>query len=372
MNILVLAPAPYDTSPGQRFRIEQWARYLEPEGVRFTFVPFETPSLHRVLYQPKRYVKKGALMLHAFGRRLTLLGKVRKFDLVYIPREAALIGPAVIERLAAMLGAPLVYDFDDPIWLRYRSPQNGFFSLLKFPGKTAAICRLATRVITGNRLLAEWAQQHAANVDVVPSTIDTKEYPVKSHGSNGGKVTLGWTGSHSTLPFLDVIQEPLSTLASTHSYRLLVISHTDTYRRDSLPVEVVSRRWAAATEGADLHRMDIGLGPFPNSGWTPWRCHGKVLQYMAAGLPSVVSDIGIVSDYIQDGVNGFLARSDQEWIEKISLLIQDASLRARMGQAARVTIEEHYSASVWAPRVRGILEAALESHGKKRRLAGRA
>lgn len=362
MNVLVLTPALYDSSPGFRFRIEQWGRYLQGEGINFTFVPFEDERLHRVLYEPGRIAWKAALMLRACLRRLKVLGSVRQYDVVWVPREAALIGPAVIERLVWKLGVPLVYDFDDPIWLPYHSPTNSIFSRLKWPSKTAAICRLADRVVVGNRLLADWAQGHAKDVEVVPSTVDLEQYSLKPTVTASAEVdstpttTLGWTGSHSTLPFLDLLQDVLKSLATRHRIRLLVISHTDEYEMPSAPCEVISKKWNAASEAVDLHEIDIGLGPFPDIGWTPWRCHGKVLQYMAAGIPCVASRIGILPDYIQDGVNGFLVESDKEWVDKLSRLIEDAELRKRMGQAGRRTIEERYSGEVWAQRIRQILQ----------------
>jgi glycosyltransferase involved in cell wall biosynthesis len=358
MNVLVLAPAPFDTAPGQRFRIEQWMSRLQADAVQFDFVPFADARLQGVLYQRGRYIEKAALMLQAFWRRLMAAAQVRRYDVVYLPREAAMIGPAIIERLIARLGTPLVYDFDDPIWLPYQSPTNRLFARLRCPSKTAAICRLATRVIVGNRLLAQWARQHTSRVEIVPTTIDLDRYPPRPAESNSPRVTLGWTGSHSTLPFLDQIGGVLKRLARRHDFRLLVVSHTADHSADRFPVPFEARRWSSATEALDLHEIDIGLGPFPETGWTPWRCHGKVLQYMALGTVCVASRIGILPDYIQDGVNGFLASDDAEWEEKLSRLIECAELRQRLGSAGRRQVEEHYSAETWAPRVGAILEAA--------------
>jgi glycosyltransferase involved in cell wall biosynthesis len=130
-----------------------------------------------------------------------------------------------------------------------------------------------------------------------------------------------------------------------------------------LGAEVVARRWTAATEADDLADIDIGLAPFPNREWAPWRCHGKVLQYMAAAIPAVASNIGIIPDYIQDGVNGYLARGEREWLEKLIVLIDHAELRDRMGQEARKVIQARYSAEMWAPCVGRILaEAARRRH----------
>lgn len=361
MRILVLTPNLVNTSPGMRFRIEQWARYLEPKGLEFTFVAFEDESLNRVLYKPGQYASKSGLIARAFVRRFRLLPRLRDFDVILLHREAAIMGPALLERLIARKGVPIVYDFDDPIWLSYKSPANGFLSYLKFPGKVAGICRLATAVTTGNRLLADWAKQHARSVHIVPSTVDLKQCPVQQVGGNHRPLTLGWTGSYSTLQFLESLKPVFQRFANLRKYRLLVIAHTDSYRMENVPVEIWSKRWRADSEGQDLLDMDIGLAPFPNTGWTPWRCHGKVLQYMAGGIPTVTSPIGILPEYIQDGVNGFLAGDDEQWIDRLARLSDDAALRRQIGLAGRATVEERFSADVWAPRVQEILETAASS-----------
>jgi glycosyltransferase involved in cell wall biosynthesis len=358
MKVLVLTPAPYATSPGQRFRIEQWARHLEGSGFEFTFASFEDEALHEIIYRPGRMVRKGVLMLRSCVRRLGLIRDLGRFDLVFLYREAALIGPAFLERLIARSGVPIVYDFDDPIWLSYLSPTHGRLSSLKWPAKTARICEMATVVMVGNRLLAEYAREHSKSVEIVPSTIDLTQYPPPEPRDFAEPVTLAWTGSHSTLPFLESLRTVLGTVSARDRYRLLVVSHTDRYRMESLDVPIISRRWRAETEAEDLSDADIGIAPFPDTGWTPWRCHGKVLQYMALGLPLVASSIGIVPDYVSDGVNGFLASSEADWTEKLSALIRNPELRARIGAEARRTIEERYSARIWAERVGEIFSAA--------------
>jgi glycosyltransferase involved in cell wall biosynthesis len=357
LRILVLSPSLPDTSPSMRFRLEQWAPRLERLGCRFHYLPFEDAALHAVLYQTGRWPAKAWRLARAWGRRWRVPALAADYDLIFLHREASLIGPAWIERRLAERGVPLVYDFDDPIWLPYHSPSNGLLSRLKCPGKTAAICRLARQVLVGNRLLAGWASQHNRNVAVVPSTIELDRYPPRA-SADRGMVTLGWTGSHSTLPFLQMLIHPLRRLAERKRFRLLVVSHTDQLDLDFGPIEVTARRWRAETEASDLGEMDIGLGPFPDTGWTPWRCHGKVLQYMAAGMPTVASRIGILGDYLGDADAGYLAASEDEWVERLSQLIDDAHLRRDMGERARQRIEADYSAQVWAPRVRSIFEAA--------------
>ncbi len=358
IEVLVLTPALHGTSPGQRFRIEQWAPYLESRGFRFTFASFEDDALHEVLYQSGQRVRKAARMGRAYARRLRRIREVGSFDVVYLYREAALIGPALLEKRIARSGVPIVYDFDDPIWLPYRSPSNGAFSRLKWPSKTARICEMASVVTVGNRLLGEYARLHASSVEVVPSTIDLERYPMgatQRADDAAGAPTLAWTGSHSTLPFLESIRGPLRTLARRARFRLLVVSHTDRYRMEDLQVPQISRRWNAGTEAADLMEAGVGLAPFPSTGWTPWRCHGKVLQYMALGMAPVVSAIGILPDYVQDNESGFLVSSEEEWVARLETLIHDPELRARLGAEARRTVESRFAASVWALRVGEIL-----------------
>ena len=364
MKVLALVPSLYDTAPGQRFRIEQWARYLEQDGFHFTFLSFEDQDLHEVIYQRGKYGRKVYLLACACWRRLVEASWVRAYDAVWIHREAAGLGPALVERLVARQGVPVVYDFDDPIWLPYRSPTHGRLSCLKCPQKVAAICRLASIVVVGNRLLARFASQHAKHVYVVPSTVDLDRYRPVRPSTGGEPLTLGWTGSHSTLPFLELIRNPLRSLAATEVFRMLVISHTDRVRLDGVPVEVKAKQWRASTEAEDLQEADIALAPFPDSGWTPWRCHGKILQYMASGIPTVASPVGMVNDYISDGVNGYLAQTDNEWSGKLTTLIREPGLRQKMGAAGREIVEQRYSARVWAARVGDLLKMAKDLGGR--------
>jgi glycosyltransferase involved in cell wall biosynthesis len=359
MKVLVLTPGLYDSAPGPRFRIEQWSRLLETQGYEFRFLPFEDRALHDCLYSPGQVLEKCRLMLSAVLRRLASSAALPKCDVVFLYREAAALGPAICERLIALRRVPVVYDFDDPIWIRYRSPVNRWFTLLRAQAKTASICRLSTSVIVGNRLLAQYASLYSKIVNVVPSTIDMRNYPLRAPRSTSTVITLGWTGSHSTLPFLEKVLACLRRVAEQRRFRLVVISHTDSYRIPNPGFEVVSRRWNAATEAEDLSDIDIGLAPFPNSGWTPWRCHGKVLQYMAAAIPCVASSIGVIPDYIQDGVAGYLVQREEDWPDRIVRLIDDESLRVRMGENGRQIVQASYSAEVWAPQVATILEAAV-------------
>src|SRR5262249_9113636 len=125
---------------------------------------------------------------------------------------------------------------------------------------------------------------------------------------------------------------------------------------DGLPIRCFP--WSADTEADDLRTFDVGLMPLPDDDWSRGKCGLKALQYMALGIPPVVSPVGVNATIVKDTVNGFHARSDQDWIDRISLILDDESLRRSLGQQARTTVENSYSARVQALRLAQILTAA--------------
>ena len=356
MRVLALVPGLYDISPSQRYRIEQWEPLLRERGVEITYEPFECPELNALLYHPGRMPKKLQLVAKGLGRRFDAVRKAREYDLVYILREAALLGPPVFERMVHKTGVPIVFDFDDAIFVSYRSPSNGYLSYLKFAGKTKTICRLAAHVMVGNPYLAEYARQYNERVTVVPTTIDTRTYHVPPPKNSDGPLIIGWTGSHSTVQHLDTLRGALKKLAARENFRLRVIG-TPVY--ELAPIDVEAMRWRAKTEVDDLRPIDIGVMPLPEDKWSKGKCGAKALQFMGMGIPTVCSPVGVNTEIIQDDQNGFLARTEDEWVDKLTRLLRSAELRRRLGQAGRATVEQKYSAISQAPRVYEIFKSVL-------------
>ncbi|HKR22147.1 MAG TPA: glycosyltransferase family 4 protein [Pyrinomonadaceae bacterium] len=356
MRVLALVHGLYNISPSQRYRIEQWEPLLRERGVEITYEPFECAELNALLYEPGQTAKKMALVAKGMGRRFEAVKKARDFDLVYILREAALLGPAVFERLVHKTGVPFVFDFDDAIFVSYRSPSNGYLSYLKFAGKTKTICSLAAHVMVGNPYLADYARQFNQNVTVIPTTIDTQQYQPPPPKPENGPLVIGWTGSHSTVQHLDTLRGALKKLAAREKFRLRVIG-TPVYECD--PIDVEAMRWRAKTEVDDLRPIDIGVMPLPEDKWSKGKCGAKALQFMGMGIPTVCSPVGVNTDIIQDDQNGFLASTEDEWVEKLTRLLRSAELRRRLGQAGRLTVEQKYSAISQAPRVYEIFKSVL-------------
>jgi len=357
LRILALVAYPLDQAPGQRYRIEQWASYLEREDIDVVFRPFASQRLAESLYRPGHYVTKTLEMARCFVRRFRDVRSCGEFEAVYLHREASLIGPALLERLVKARNARLVYDFDDAVWLPYVSPRNRYLSYLKVPGKTAAICRMARAVIGGSEYLAAYARRYNDVVFVVPSTVDRAVYRPRPDGREREMPVIGWTGSHSSAQYLHIVERPLRSLAERYRFRFVVIG---TEQVEIQGVDIETRPWRSETEVPDLWDLDIGIMPLPDDPWTRGKCAMKAIQYLGVGIPAVVSPVGANREAVRHGENGFWAASDGEWVTYLGRLLEDSDLRNRMGEAALATVDRDFSAEVQAPRVAAILKGVSE------------
>jgi hypothetical protein len=231
---------------------------------------------------------------------------------------------------------------------------NGYFAQLRFPGKTATLCRLARRVMAGNPYLAEYARRHNPRVTVVPTTIDTDRYRPLPPPRNEVPV-IGWTGSYSTVQYLGIVRPILERLRKRRAFRVVVVGG-EGFRAEG--VEVEHRPWRSAHEVQDLADFDVGIMPLPAAPWERGKCGLKALQYMALGIAAVASPVGVNSDIIVHGENGLLAGTEAEWEGALESLLADPSLRSALAVKARATVEGGYSAAVQAPRVAAVFAEA--------------
>ncbi len=353
LRVLVLLPYPTDKVPGQRFRIEQWVPHLQREGLEVTFSSFLAPAAMDVLYGKGRSLSKIRETLRGYLRRVRVLRDLGSYDIAFIHREAALLGSAQMERFVARR-LPIVYDFDDAIYLGPTNTVNPWAAWLRDSGKTEALCRLARHVTVGNETLAVYARPRANAVTVLPTTIDTEAYVVRDRRPNKRPV-LGWSGSLTTLPYLASMSDTLLSLRQRIDFELRVIGGAL-----QIPgLDVQSRPWRAENEVEDLQELDVGIMPLPDDPWTRGKCGLKALQYMALGIPPVVSPVGVNTEIVRHGQNGFLASTPEEWVERLAGVLADEELRGRLGREARITVEERYSARVHAPRLAKILREAV-------------
>lgn len=339
-------------------RIESWAAYLEDAGWQVDLHPFETEALHDVVYRRGRVLNKSRLMASAFAQQAARIRRLPPADVVFVYREAAMVGPAVLERIAAGSAPAFVYDIDDPVYLRYRSPTNGWASLLKFSGKTRSLIKRATRVIAINEPIARYAQRYNPSTTVISNAIEVTRYERPSETRSHAPVRLLWIGSHTTADNLQTVAEPLARVqvATGAAVRIIGARH--------VPLAGVTadfRPWASETEAQDLREGHVGLLPLRDTSWNRRKSFFKVLQYMAAGLPVVAQRMESTADLIEHGVNGFLAEAPGEWYEHLRTLVERPDLREQMGGAARATVIERFSLEAQLPKVREVFESAARA-----------
>jgi glycosyltransferase involved in cell wall biosynthesis len=290
------------------------------------------------------FAKAGTLVFGLLRRAWVVLAAWR-FDFIFIHREAAPIGPPVFEWfLAKILRKKIIYDFDDAVWLTDRSTESLLRRLIKWRSKIRVICKWSYKVSVGNEYLADFARKTAFQVMLNPTTIDTSTLhnPELFTGfQEDSEVIVGWTGSHTTLKYLATLEGVLQTIEARFSQvHIQVIAD----RRPQLSLRTLHfYPWSKRTEVADLMRIDIGIMPLPDNEWSKGKCGFKALQYMALSKPVVASPVGVNTQIVEHGKSGFLCRTDDEWVDALSKLIEDRILRRRMGEVGRNTVVQSYS-----------------------------
>ena len=352
----MLASKPRGVSPSQRFRVEQWAPHLaDAHNIHLQFAPFESSELSELLYRRGHFTRKAFLTLRDFARRGATVAEARNFDAVVIHREAALIGPAIYERLLAWSGKPILFDFDDAIWMQ-QPEHRKLLSPLRFQRKTKTICRLANMVTAGNEFLAAYARHYNSEVEMVPTTIELRDYPVVPEPNTQNRFVVCWTGSTTTLVHFERARGPLECLAKTVPLTVKIICNKPPER----PVAGADMHfvpWSTEGEAQELGDCHVGIMPLPDNGFTRGKCGLKALQYMATGRPVVVSPVGVNKDIVQEDQNGYLAANDEEWVEALMKLAASPQLRARLGSAGRKRVERDYSAPVGAAKFASAIRA---------------
>ncbi len=340
MKILFLTPYPKDVAPSQRFRFEHFLKYVE----KWDFKSFVSAHDWDLLYSQHKKARKIRIVLAGFFRRFISLFSIPCYDIIFIHRELTPFGPPVFEWIIAkVLRKKIIYDFDDAIWLPDQNMENSLWKWLKWRSKVASICKWSWKVSVGNKYLAEFVRRYNQNVVVIPTVVDTEMHKPDTHlypSSRGDKLCVGWTGSHSTLPYLDMILPALQKLEKKIDFEFCVIANQD----PKLPLKNYSFiKWKKETEIEDLSAFDIGVMPLPDDEWSKGKCGFKLIQYLALEIPAVASPVGVNSQIIQHEKNGLLALSGREWVESLARLIREKTLRDKLGKAGRKQITDKFS-----------------------------
>jgi glycosyltransferase involved in cell wall biosynthesis len=343
MRILFLATNP-EVEASTRYRVLQYFPALRAAGHVPELVTFFSSWVGR---PTGRAAKVGRIVRGLAGRARALTG-LGAYDLTVVHRE---ILPHSLNYPIDLFAArkPVVFDFDDAVWLP--PPNHGTWAPLH---TTRRLVDRATRVFAGNSYLAEYARQSHDRVDVVPTVVDTTVYRPDERPIRDIPV-IGWIGSPTTAPYLSMLTGVLGELARTFQFRLRVIGGRP-LALPGVPVETIP--WSLEAEAAQFRDLDIGLYPLTDDVWSQGKCGFKAIQYLASGVPAVVSSVGVVREIVENGRDGLWATTPAEWKAALARLLSDPAERRRLATNGRRQIETRYSLAVWAPRFIAGLEAA--------------
>lgn len=276
----------------------------------------------------------------------------RNCDLLFVQK---VIFPPLLRFFFRFSCTPLVYDFDDAIFTTEVRERN-WLAQRKYNRNAAgvpAMLRRAQLALVENEYTASFARNHCPRVAIITGPIDTERYCPRSAARVRKEIVLGWIGSSSTLPYLEMIRPALEEIGKSLGHVRLHVVGAIGVELQHMPV--VAKAWSLEEEVEDLRDFDIGLMPMPDDEWTRGKGGYKLLQYMSVALPVITSPVGINRQIVADGDDGFWAETTEQWRENIARLVADAKLRQQMGRAGRDKMERLYSLHKAQERLQGLL-----------------
>lgn len=340
-KILFIADHRLNRSPSQRYRFEQYLNFFQSKGFDWELSEIITEKDDAIFYHSGNYFRKALILVKSILIRYKDLRRAKNFDIIFIQREALLIGTSFFEK-RFYKRSRVVFDFDDSIWLLDTSPENKKFEFLKNPHKTSINIRHSHVVIAGNAFLANYAIKYNTNIRVIPTTIDTNYHVPKPELRNGKKIVIGWSGSISTIKHFEIAVPALIQIQNRYPDQIEIhVIGQGLYTHPQL--NVINKKWSPINEVDDLNCFDIGIMPLPDDEWVKGKCGLKGLSYMACCVPTIMSNVGVNSVIINHRKNGYLASSQQDWVDCLIELIENIDLRRQIGINGRQTVIDNYS-----------------------------
>lgn len=357
-RILVICPYPEGVAAGQRLKFEQYYPEWRAAGYEVTVAPFMDMALWRVLYEPGHRIAKFAGIVRGYLRRIGQYPLLNSADLVFIHMWATPEGSSLAEKVVRRKAPRLIYDVEDNI-VAARPPVTGWIRRMLGPlvDRTRKVRRLIRdadlTIVASPYLAGPYGELTQGRVQLIPPSLDmAKIVPAPESALQRKVPVIGWTGTFSSRVYLDLLAPMFQKLATRAEFVLRVIGNFD-YDLPGVNLDVV--RWTSEREAEDLQSLDIGVYPLVDDEWTRGKAGLKIIQYHAAGLPCVASDIPLSREQIREGETGFLVNDEAAWIEKLERLLGAPALRRKMGMAGRADAERLYSREAVGKRYLAIL-----------------
>lgn len=317
-----------------RVRIFDWLDHLGLSATSHVYLDTPTAGLRDLAQHPLR-AARAEIALRRLPRRV-------QGDTLLLSRNASSLSDGSLEASLLRRAARGVYDIDDAL-----------MNLTDGPFPKARIWERATIAadvaIVGNDYLADRASRLNENVVVIPSCVEVDAYAVKDSFDTGDVPVAVWMGSPGTEFYLAPVADALLAEHRRSGLRLRVISRGDA-SLGPLDVMVDRSDWRVDTFASSLADADLGIMPLEEDGrWSEGKCAYKLLQYAAAGVPSIASPVGANAVAIER-LGAVAATDAAEWAQGLRELVDASADRRRaMGEQARAAVTEHYSFTAWAP-----------------------
>ncbi len=341
-----------------RVRFWQYFDALNREGIACRLSPLLPDGYLPLRYRddPRRYF----YALAGYLGRVWALLSARAYDVVWVEGELFPGLPAIFESLLSMTGTPYVVDYDDALFHRYDSWPKGLLGGL-YREKFRRLLSRSKGVTAGNAYLEAMCLRNGApTVTLIPSVVDIERYvPQEPAKSESRPLTIGWIGTPHTTKHLHLVESALQRLGSEYSLVLMTVGASPL---NNYGVPVVQHPWSLESEVRLINEMDIGIMPLSDEPFEQGKCGYKLIQYMALAKPVVASPVGVNTEIVTHGTNGFLAKDEQGWLDALRGLAAARELRAAMGAAGRTRVVEHYSVQAQVSNIAKVLRAAVGGH----------
>jgi L-malate glycosyltransferase len=341
-KILVICPFPQGVAAGQRLKYEQYFDHWQAHGYDIQISSFMSMSMWRIAYEPGHFWAKIFGTLRGYVQRVLDIFSVPHADVVYVFMWVTPFGGPFFERIYRRLAKRMIYDIEDNLLMEVGNDVNPITRWLKSRTKPEYLIQRADHVISSSPFLNDTCMKlnHAKSCSYISSSVDTDRFVPSNSYNNQQKITIGWTGTFSSKPYLELLENVFRKLKTRCDFRLRVIGNFQ-YEFPGIDLEVI--QWTKENEVQDLQGVDIGVYPLPQDDWVLGKSGLKAIQYMAFGLPTVATNVGTTPKIIQHMRNGCLVRTEDEWVDALVLLIENPSLRKSLGEAARQTVLRNYS-----------------------------
>ncbi|MBN2746807.1 MAG: glycosyltransferase family 4 protein [Bacteroidales bacterium] len=322
-NILLLTIG-NKTHPSSRIRALQFIPSFQEIGFKVTWIP-RVPIKNTFL----------STFLFPLSKRLLFLKMIwhvcfKDYSVIFIQK---IFIPKWLLKFAKGRKIKLIYDFDDAVYINSKD--------LKAKKKTILHIINADFVVVASPILQEFAENYKTNIIQAPSAVNTKVIHPKISQTTKEDFIVGWIGSFWTTKYIAILENVLKKLSKKYTISLLMIGADQNYKPDGLNFKHYN--WELEKEGFYLQQFDVGVMPLTIDQYSEGKGGYKLIQYMASGIPSIASPVGINNQIIDHGQNGFLAETDDDWFKYLEMLISNKELSTSMGKKAREKCEKYYS-----------------------------